>query len=215
MFHTEEKLSVAVKTIITSAVKNWTHDNTAGILVFNLPGLDIKDGQRANVYGNLVENNNVPNFGEPGTAVAVLPPGVGIVILSADHNEVAENDVHGHNSLGIVVIAYIDALFPPPMDPDYDIYAEGNWVHDNMLADNGNDPDDLVLLLTMSMTPGPDIVLDGCSDQAKDNSDGSLDNCVSDNGDIRFVAADVCGTSMFETVPDNYTCMHEPLPRDL
>ncbi|MCX4240995.1 parallel beta-helix domain-containing protein [Paraliomyxa miuraensis] len=193
---------------------NWAHDNTAGILVFNLPGLDIKNGVRTNIYGNLVESNNVPNFGEPGTAVAVLPPGVGIIILAADHNEVADNEVRGNDSMGAVVIAYIEALFPPPMDPEFDIYAEGNWIHDNMFADNGNDPDDLVLLLAQAMTPGPDIVLDGCIDAAKDNADGSLDNCVSDNGDIRFVAADVCGTSMFETVTDNYTCMHEPLPRD-
>lgn len=194
---------------------NWAHDNTAGILVFNLPGLDIKNGQRTNVYGNTVESNNVPNFGEPGTSVSVLPPGVGIIVLAADNNEVSENEVRGNDSLGIVVIAYIDALFPPPEDPEYDIYAEGNWVHDNVLEDNGNDPDDLVLLLTQNMVPGPDIVLDGCMDPAKDNSDGSLNNCVSNNGDIRFVAGDVCGQSMFETMPDAYTCEHEPLPRDL
>lgn len=194
---------------------NWAHDNTAGILVFNLPGLDIKNGQRTNVYGNVVENNNLANFGEPGTAVAVLPPGVGIIVLAADRNEVAENEVRGNDSVGIVIITYIDALFPPPDDPEFDIYAEGNWVHDNVLEDNGNAPDDIILLATEGMALGPDIMVDGCFDEAKDNGDGSLTNCMSGIGDARFVAANLCGQGMLETVPDAYACEHEPLPREL
>ncbi|MEM9463413.1 MAG: parallel beta-helix domain-containing protein, partial [Myxococcota bacterium] len=63
---------------------NWAHDNTAGLLVFNLPGLDIGDGKRANVYDNIVEDNNVPNFGEPGTIVELVPPGLGVLVLASD-----------------------------------------------------------------------------------------------------------------------------------
>jgi len=195
---------------------NHAHDNTAGILVFNLPGLDIGDGKRANVYDNLVENNNTPNFGEPGTVVAVLPPGVGIIVLASDANEVAENTVRGNESVGIALIAYLDELFAPPEDPSFDIYAEGNYVHDNVLEDNGASPADLILLVTENATPGPDIMFDGCWDEAKDNSDGSLSNCVMNNGDTaRFMAVNLCGQGMLETEPTNYTCEHAPLPREL
>ena len=48
-------------------VDNHAHDNTGGILIFNLPELAIKDGQRVKVHRNLVENNNLPNFGKPGS----------------------------------------------------------------------------------------------------------------------------------------------------
>lgn len=195
---------------------NYAHDNTAGILVFNLPGLDIGDGKRTNIYDNVVEDNNLGNFGEPGTAVAVLPPGVGIIVLAADRNEVANNEVRGNISVGITVLAYLDELFSPPQDPEFDIYAEGNWVHDNVLEDNGSDPDDLILLVTDAANPGPDVLFDGCSDAAKDDADGSLRNCVSALGEARFVAADLCGQiGMIETTADAYTCEHEPLPREL
>lgn len=195
---------------------NWAHDNTAGLLVFNIPGLDIGDGKRANVYDNIVEDNNVPNFGEPGTIVELVPPGLGILVLASDGNEVWDNEVRGNDSGGVMVIAYIDQLFSPPDDPEFDIYAEGNWIHDNMLEDNGQDPDELVLLLAGVMAgPVPDLVFDGCFDEAKDNSDGSLSNCVSGLGDATFMAIDLCGQSMPETDPANYTCEHDPLPTEI
>jgi hypothetical protein len=65
------------------------------------------------------------------------------------------------------------------------------------------------------MTPGPDILLDGCFDAAKDNTDGSLTNCISNQDGVVFVSADLCGQSMLETDPTNYTCEHDPLPREL
>jgi len=195
--------------------RNYSHDNTGGILVFNLPGLDIGDGQRTNVYDNVIENNNVPNFGVVGTTVSLIPAGVGVLLLAADHNEVANNEIRGNASVGIAVIAYVDALFAPPEDPDFDIYAESNWIHDNTLEDNGTAPDDLILLATESMMPGPDILLDGCFDETKDNADGSLSNCVSNEEGATFVSVDLCGQSMLDTDVANYTCEHDALPRDL
>lgn len=194
---------------------NHAHDNTAGILVFNLPGLDIGDGQRTNVYDNVIENNNVPNFGEAGTVVSMVPPGIGVLVLAADHNEVANNEIRGNDSVGIAVIAYLDDLFPPPDDPGFDIYAEGNFIHDNVFEGNGQNPADLILLVTEAAIPGPDIMLDGCFDAAKDNADGSLSNCVASSDGAVFMAVNLCGQGMLETEPTNYTCEHDPLPREL
>jgi parallel beta-helix repeat protein len=194
---------------------NYAHDNTAGILVFNLPGLDVGDGQRTNIYENIIENNNTPNFGEAGTVVSMVPPGIGVLVLAADRNEVADNEIRGNDSVGVVVLVYSDMLFPPPDDPDFDIYAEGNFIHDNLLEDNGANPADLILLVTEAAMPGPAIMFDGCWDEAKDNADGSLDNCVMNNGDGPFMAVNLCGQGMLETDATNYTCEHELLPREL
>lgn len=195
--------------------RNYAHDNTGGILVFNLPGLDVGDGQRTNVYENIIEDNNIPNFGVAGTTVSLIPAGVGVLVLAADHNEVADNEIRGNASVGIAVIAYVDDLFAPPEDPGFDIYAETNWVHDNVLEGNGTMPADLILLATENMMPGPDILLDGCFDETKDNADGSLSNCISNQEGVSFVSADLCGQSMLDTDLANYTCDHEPLPREL
>lgn len=196
--------------------RNWAHDNTAGVLVFNLPGLDIKDGKRANVYDNIIENNNGPNFGESGTVVALVPPGIGVLVLAADDNEIHRNEIRGNESTGVVIIAYVDDLFSPPEDPEFDIYAEGNYVHDNDFADNGADPDDLILFVTGGVTPSPDVIFGGCFDAAKDNTDGSLTNCISNLGDGTFMGGDICGQLMGpDPATEPYTCMHDSLPEDL
>ncbi len=194
---------------------NHAYDNTAGLLVFNIPGLDIGDGKRANVYGNLFENNNIENFAEPGTIVAQVPPGLGVLILASDRNELADNEIRGNNSTGVLVLAYIDDLFAPPEDPRFDIFAEGNYIYNNTLSDNGSDPEALILAATGMADPVPDLLFDGCFDEAKDNSDGSLNNCLGDNGGATFMSLDLCMQGEMSTDPVPVTCEHEALPRDL
>lgn len=193
--------------------RNHAHDNTAGILVFNLPGLDVKDGKRANVYDNIVENNNVPNFGEAGTVVAMVPPGVGVLVLAADDNEIANNMIRGNASVGVGIILYTDSLFPPPNDDAFDIYAQGNFIHDNTFEGNGEAPDELVQLLTGSAIPSPDILFDGCGDPELMGAEEA--NCIGDNGGATFMSVDLCGqVGMPSTDPATATCEHTPLPRD-
>lgn len=193
--------------------RNHAHDNTAGILVFNLPGLDVKDGKRANVYDNIIENNNVPNFGEMGTVVAMVPPGVGVLVLAADDNEIANNMIRGNDSVGVGLILYTDALFPPPNDDAFDIYAQGNFVHDNTFERNGEAPDELVQVLTDSAVPSPDILFDGCSDPEVTGAEAA--NCIANNGDATFMSVDLCAQAGEKTTdPATATCEHTPLPRD-
>lgn len=188
------------------------HDNTAGILIFNLPGLPVQDGKRTLAYDNIVENNNVANFGEMGTIVAQVPPGIGFMILAADHNELRANTVRGNNTAGVLVVHYYDALFPPYDDPDYNIFAEGNYVHDNTLTGNGADPDALILSATENRKPGFDLLLDGCFDEALDNADGSFTNCFDANAGATFMDFDLCGQAgMKSTDLGPVTCQHAPL----
>ena len=50
--------------------ENVATNNTGGILVFDLPGLQVKRGEHVRVFRNQVNKNNHPNFAAPGNAVA-------------------------------------------------------------------------------------------------------------------------------------------------
>lgn len=192
--------------------RTHAHDNTAGVLIFNLPGLPVKDGKRTLAYDNIVENNNIPNFGEAGTVVALVPPGIGFMILSADDNEIRNNTITGNQSTGVIIVEYTPDLFPSYDDPAFDIYAQGNYIHDNTFSGNGTDPDDLILAVTAGKTPGADLMLDGCSDPALANTDGALSNCFPGNGSATFLNFDLCGQAgmMIEDI-ESVNCTHTPL----
>src|ERR1044071_3115469 len=55
---------------------NTAEDNTAGIVVFDLPGNPIV-GRDVRLRDNTIRNNNHVNFGTPGTTVASIPVGTG------------------------------------------------------------------------------------------------------------------------------------------
>jgi parallel beta-helix repeat protein len=195
---------------------NNVHDNTAGILVFNLPGLPVQDGKRAKVHDNKAENNNQPNFGEPGTTVSQVPYGVGIMLLATDDNEIHGNAISGNDSVGILMVSYLESLFGPPNDPMYNSFPEGNFIHDNTFEDNGTNPDPLIGASAGGINPIPSIVWDGCIDpNAVD--DGHLVNCLDKNtsgsGAASYVNADLCGMPSSPDIdPSKVTCTYEPLP---
>jgi len=192
--------------------RTHAHDNTGGVLIFNLPGLPVKDGKRALMYDNIVENNNAPNFGEPGTAVSKVPPGIGFMILAADNNEIRNNEIRGNNSSGVLVVEYSDMVFEPFDDPEFNIYAQGNYVHDNTFTGNGADPDDLILAITAGKVPGLDMLLDGCTEPGLDNTDGALNNCFPANGAATFMNFDLCGEAGMKSEDVSAVdCTHTPL----
>jgi len=84
---------------------NVATNNTGGILVFNMPNLS-QPGARTRVFRNKVFDNNTKNFGVPGTAVAGIPAGSGIVINANDEVEIFDNDITG-NKTGNIIIASV------------------------------------------------------------------------------------------------------------
>ncbi|HSD29581.1 MAG TPA: hypothetical protein VLL75_19920, partial [Vicinamibacteria bacterium] len=86
-----------------------------------------------------VLGNNHRNFGDPGSIVSQVPSGTGIFIMAADRTEVAENEIRGNDSFGIAVVS-LDQAFPKGTAFDVGAVPEGNWIHDNRLADNGRNP---------------------------------------------------------------------------
>src|SRR5438132_360828 len=65
---------------------NEAHDNTAGILVFALPGsgLLVKDCHDVRLHDNMIHDNNTNNFAVAGSTVSILPRGTGTFVLASD-----------------------------------------------------------------------------------------------------------------------------------
>jgi cytochrome c peroxidase len=120
---------------------NYVHNNTGGILVFLLPFNPSKVQDGCIVRRNRVINNNTPNFADPGAIVSNVLKGTGIMLLAADNTEVYENEVVGNGTFGIMTIG-LRLLFPPPTPLDVDPNPDGNRIYNNILRDNGKDPDE-------------------------------------------------------------------------
>jgi cytochrome c peroxidase len=120
---------------------NYVHNNTGGILVFLLPFNPSKVQDGCIVRRNRVINNNTPNFADPEAIVSNVLKGTGIMLLAADNTEVYENEIVGNGTFGIMTIG-LRQIFPAPTPLDVDPNPDGNRVYNNILRDNGKDPDE-------------------------------------------------------------------------
>ncbi len=151
---------------------NVATNNTGGILVFNMPNLK-QPGARTRIFRNQVIDNNTRNFGVPGTAVAGIPAGSGVVINAHDEVEIFDNDITG-NKTGNVIIAsvYSTDLSKDGMAADFDAYPEAIYIYGNRMADGGKNPDGLqfqALKIALFGPTGalPDVLWDGYTDAGK------------------------------------------------
>ena len=182
---------------------NDLHGNSAGVLVFNLPGLEVKDGKRANVHDNTITANNLDNFAQEGNIVHDVPTGTGMFIEASDDNEIHDNTIKDNQSMGISIVSWFVAQRDEEghKDPDYDWYPERNNVHDNKLSGNGEDPKGSASLIAalVGIDAIPNLAWDGIIDDGKldgESADNgvppmSLINCFKDNGDASFINLDV------------------------
>jgi len=126
---------------------------------------------------NLIYDNNKPNTARPGSVLATVPPGTGILHLGVDDSRIEGNWIENNKFTGIVIANYcltvrlseFNCRDDPNVTPEFreDETAEGNTVASNVLIDNGLEP-----------APGPfadfaaDLILLISSDQG---------NCYKDN----------------------------------
>ena len=149
---------------------NTVYDNTAGILVFNLPDLPVQDGRRANVHDNEVRENNRANFGIPGTTVAGVPPGVGILVLAADETEIHANTFRANDSTAVLAVScftnnnLMDCR-STSTEP-YDQFPQQTYIHGNTYESNGTKPAP-VLAGPLGVMHLEDIAWDGDVDTSK------------------------------------------------
>ncbi|MBE0671974.1 MAG: right-handed parallel beta-helix repeat-containing protein [Anaerolineales bacterium] len=143
-------------TVNGEVYNNVAHDNTIGIFIDLLPQLPSKVSMYTKVHDNISENNNGENFGKPGTAVSLIPPGTGMLILAADHVEVYNNTIRGNKTGGLAVFNLTIGFSEEEIDVGPN--PEHNYAHDNMYENNGYDPDSFVKNM---LGAGFDIIWDG------------------------------------------------------
>ena len=122
---------------------NYAHDNTGGMLVFLLPGKTATEGSHTRIANNRIENNNLANAARPEMIVRVVPPGAGLLIISADATEVTANTFRGNKSFAVGLVALTDfpKFFPNIRVWDVPTVPENNWIHENTFDHNGYSPD--------------------------------------------------------------------------
>ena len=127
---------------------NHTHNNTGGILAFITPGLPVKDTYDVIIRNNFILDNNTPNFGAPGSTVAGIPAGTGILIMAADEVIVEGNIISNHKTAGILITDHANAA-NLTLDPDSDPNADRAMILDNVMLNNGYDTIDEIKALSL------------------------------------------------------------------
>ena len=155
---------------------NYTHNNTGGILIFITPGLPIKTCYDIIVRNNFVIDNNHENFAAPGSIVAGIPQGTGILVMAADDVTLENNIISGNNNAGIT-ITDLTLVANVATDPESEPNPDRLIILDNFMTNNGNDPGGelKVLMATQMQTKGPDIIAVG----------GGVGSCILDKNRYR------------------------------
>ncbi|HJR72263.1 MAG TPA: parallel beta-helix domain-containing protein [Luteimonas sp.] len=146
---------------------NVATENTGGILVFNMPDLP-QPGHTTRVYKNKIFKNNTGNFGREGTAVASVPAGSGVVIMSNDQVEIFDNDIADNKTSNVIIASHYSAGYEGKYKPSaaFDPYPEQIYVYGNRFSGGGDSPDGLDLKALKVALFGlngrlPDVLWDG------------------------------------------------------
>ncbi len=204
---------------------NESTANTGGVLVFNLPGLQIKNGHGTRVYKNNIHGNNTANFAPAGNIVGNVPAGTGIATIAAHEVEIFDNDIVGHDSVNLAVVSYL-ITGNPINDPLYNPFSDAIHFHDNRVSGTSTNPTGpLGFLLVQGMTEimaapivVPDMIWDGVADPMRVDGMGHLTEafkiCLQNNGDADFVNLNFPTGEL--PVPSRdatpHACSHPPLP---
>lgn len=197
-------------TIGADVYDNEATNNTGGMLVFALPGAEMKqkDGRQCRVFRNKLYKNNHANFAKEGNIVASVPPGTGLMIMANDEVEVFENEISDNDTSNIAIISYLITQKQYD-DPEYDPYCEGIFIYNNKFAGGGQQPggEFAQIISLMSLPKLPDIVWDGIVDEEK-LVDGELPEhmriYIKDNGKAEFINLDL-GKFLAGDTPDPST----------
>jgi len=139
--------------------RNVATHNAGGILVFDLPNLPVQGGHDIRVFDNDVVDNDTGNFAPKGNTVAMVPKGMGIMVMANRNVHVFGNRLSGNGTAHVLIAAYPNEY----EDADYMFVPRGVYVHENEYGAGGNAPDGEVgkIISDISGTPVPDIVWDG------------------------------------------------------
>jgi parallel beta-helix repeat protein len=120
--------------------ENEAVDNTLGILVVELPLLQITATNRITVTKNYVHNNNNPgDFRVNEQFIQAVPAGSGLLVVGADNVTVTDNVLLENNSFGIGVVRLPVAF--DILDPGIAHIADNSRTIANLCLHNGRQPD--------------------------------------------------------------------------
>ena len=183
---------------------NFVYNNTGGILAFITPGLPIKTCGDVLIRNNFIVDNNHENFAIEGSLVSNIPAGTGVLVMACDDVVVEGNIITGNNSVGITLTDFSLAR-NAANDPDSEPNPNRPRILNNIMRDNGGDPDPVVraVLAAMLETTGPDIV----------DTVGMDDGCILNPERYRTIGLDKYSDCEFSTTANiaSYT-LPEPVP---
>ena len=169
---------------------NTAKNNTAGMLIFDMPDVPQANGYKIKFFNNLMEDNNEPNFSAPGIVVNILPPGTGMLLMAHTELEVYDNVVRNHKTIGIALTSW---LFNnrPFESKEYDPYCSEVYVHNNTIEGSDEAPDASTefgqLFTALFGEEGIDILIDGFfKPSTLDEKGNPTGICFKDNGNISF-----------------------------
>ena len=146
---------------------NEVYENTAGILVFNLPNLPVKGGRQTRVFSNHVYNNNLKNFSTEGSIIHLVPDGLGVFIMANSEVEIFNNKISDNHLTGVAISHYAvsERKFD---DQGYDPMPRRIMIRDNTFTEgeyrffNFTRMNTIIKLLLGFKTP--EIIYDGIED---------------------------------------------------
>jgi parallel beta-helix repeat protein len=119
---------------------NEFYNNTAGFLVFDLPGLSQRGGF-VKAYRNNLHDNNFRNFAKSGSfgtywGVGNASPGSGVIILAASNIELYDNKIINNNTSAITLASgfSVDDKAAEKIGEQYFPISSKISIHDNQLA---------------------------------------------------------------------------------
>ena len=190
---------------------NTATNNTGGILVFNMPELQ-QSGRNVRVFDNDVFENDLGNFGHPGTPVASIPAGSGVVVNSHDDVEIFGNRIRDNRTANIILTSVFASNYADnSWSEDFDPYPDRVHVHSNELSGGGDKPDGMDLKAAKLAVMGvgksfPHVLWDGFAPEDRD-----LRLCIGDDTDV-FNADMGNGSKSMSSGRAGHDCTLDPLP---
>ncbi|MYF12863.1 MAG: hypothetical protein F4229_18130 [Gammaproteobacteria bacterium] len=202
-------------TVHADVFGNVAANNTGGILVFNMPDLP-EEGHSTRVFNNRVVDNNTANFGIPGSAVAGVPAGSGILINANDRVEVFDNEIRNNQTANVLISSYFSANYTGERKvvETFDPYPETLLILGNTFGLGGGAPDHEGLEAVRVALFGaeghlPDVVWDGVRHPERTAAEFAI--CV-DNAPADVLNVDGAnGYASPSVVTSEHQCSHPRL----
>jgi parallel beta-helix repeat protein len=222
---TENVAGIEIENSVAADVyDNYVSQNTGGILIFDLPDLEVR-GSQVRVFGNVVVDNNTLNFSQPSNSVADVPTGTGIMVMATHQVDIFNNLVADHGTTNLLLVSYF-LTQRPINDEGYDPYVEQIYIHDNTLENAGYEPQGGASQNTREVieglklvigTPFPDMVWGGFKNPDHIKEDNTLQDdfkiCIQNNHTATFINLDAENDlAGLNRDLANHDCSYEPFP---